>query len=265
MATASRILLTGLLLWAPSAALAIDDSDLDDNDLMEEVDEDIFSSTTEEAPFEDWELSGEPAGDDPAEDLTAIGDDPDEGFGDPDEGFGDPADDIAAIDPGEDPPGDFAGMAAAPADDGGGFDEFSEDPPADMAAIAGPSGGPGRSSALLDTDGKQPLTGAFDATVVGSDVDAVVVELPVLIARSASTWGDSDYWLVAEFTVKGKKVGEARHLVTKAGLADLAPTITWIKSQVPVLDAKGAVVVAVSKQTLSGSESLFKKTVGYQL
>jgi hypothetical protein len=258
MATAPRILLTGLLLWAPSAALAIDDSDLDDNDLMEEVDEDIFSSTTEEAPLEDWELSGEPAGDDPADDLTAIGDDPDEGFGDP-------ADDLAAIAPGGDPPGDFVGLPADPPDDGGDFDDFGEDPPADMAAIAGPSGGPGRSSSLLDTDGKQPLSGAFDASVVGSDIDAVVVELPVLIARSASTWGDSDYWLVAEFTVKGKKVGEARHLVTKAGLADLAPTITWIKSQVPVLDAKGAVVVSVSKQTLSGSEALFKKTVGYQL
>lgn len=267
MATAPRILLTGLLFWAPTAAFGFEDSDLDDNDLMEEVDEDIFSNSSDDGNFEDWELSGEASGDDPADDRTAIGDDPDEGIDD------DPADDLAAIDPGDDPPGDFVGLPADPPDsldapddgDGGDFDDFGEDPPGDMAAIAGPSGGGSGSSKLLDTDGKAPLTDAFDASVVGTDVDAVVVELPVLVARSAATWDDGDYWLVAEFSIKGKKVGEARHLVTKAGIADLAPTITWVKSQVPVLDAKGTVVVAVSQQTLSGSKALFKKSVGYQL
>lgn len=275
MAHAPRTLLAMLLLAAPAVALAADD-----NELMEEVDEDIFSST-EEAPLEDWDLGSAPdAG--PDDDFDALGEDPvgDVGALDAD----DPAGDLSDIDVDADPPGDFVGLPADPVEDvapEGGDDEddfgidLGEDPPDDLAAVGVGAGfedppedfgssAPARSGGV-DASGKTPLKGGFAAAVVGSDVDSVTVELPVLLAKTAASWGDTDYWLVAEFAVNGKKVGEARHLVTEAGLSARAPTVAWMKAQLPVGAAKGAVVVSVSKQTVAGSQPLFKKTVAYAL
>lgn len=240
------------VLFSSAASASTSDEDVE---LMKRVDTDAFDM--EVGDEEQWEVPDDAkldaAGDDPDEGFGPVGEDPDEGLGpvgeDPDEGFAPVGEGF-----GDDPPGDFASLGEDPAEDLGVTS-------APSAPAARPAAGKG-----LNTDGKAPLAGSFDASIVLTDVDAVTVELPVLVARSAVTWDDSDYWLVAEFTVKGKKVGEARHLVSKAHLSDLAPTVAWLKAQVPVLEQRGDVQVQVSKVGDGGSaKQLFSKTVPYSL
>ena len=230
----TRIAITAALLTiglSPVARAADEDVEL-----MKQVDTDAFD--TEDDDEEQWEVPDEAK-------LDAEGDDPDEGFGpvdeDPDDGLGE--------DPDE-------GFDAEP--------DFESDPVEAPARPAAPA--PRSAPKGLDTDGKAPLAGSFGAKVVMVDVDAVTVELPVLVAQTASSWSDGDYWLVAEFAVAGKKVGEARHLVSSAHLSDLAPSIAWLKAQVPVLEQAGEVEVKVSKLATDGSPSaLFSKRVSYTL
>ncbi len=229
-----------LTLALSSAAFAADE----DVELMKQVDTDAFD--TEDEDESQWEIPDEAK-------LDAEGDDPDEGFGpveeDPDGGLGEDPDEGLSEDPDD-------GFDAEP-----GLESDPIETPARAAASA-----PRSSPKGLDTDGKAPLAGSFGAKVVMVDVDAVTVELPVLVAQSASSWSDGDYWLVAEFVVSGKKVGEERHLVSSAHLSDLAPSIAWLKAQVPVLEQAGEVEVTVSKMTADGSPSaLFSKRVSYTL
>lgn len=243
----TRFVLSAALLMLASSPMA--HAADEDVELMKQVDTDAFD--TEDDDEEQWEVPDEAK-------LDADGDDPDEGFGpvdeDPDADLGEDPNEGLSEDPDE-------GFEADPDD---GFDTDSSleagprEAPARPAAPAAPKG--------LDTDGKAPLSGSFRATVVMVDVDAVTVELPVLVAQSASAWNDGDYWLVAEFAVAGKKVGEARHLVSSAHLSDLAPSIAWLKAQVPVVEQAGEVEVKVSKMASDDSQSaLFSKRVPYTL
>lgn len=227
------LLLLASLLSGPSALAA------DDNELMEQVDEDAF----EDDYGDDEEQWAVPSGDAKPTDPDAMGEDPDEGIEpdlapeDPDEG----------IDP--------------------GGDDMGEDPPEDLRTPTRPApAARAPAPSALDTNGKAPLSGAFSVKVVGTDLDAVTVELPVLVAQTASSFEGDGFWLVAEFSVKGRKVGEARHLVSKDTLSDLSPTVAWVKAHVPVLEDNGAVEVAVRKETEGGdSADLFKKSVDYRL
>lgn len=271
----SRALLVGLVLGlAPTAASAAED-DLDfDDDFFEEVSKDKKDKAArgdrdlpdpDDDPVED-ELDGDPEWDAPVE--PDILDDPPEDFGDPDEGFGDPDEGF-----GEDPPDDVRSASVAP---GGGFDDLDEDPPDDFdrpaprksaqpkppPKAAAPAG-PARLS--LKTAGKEPLTGAYEASIVALDVDAVVVELPVLVAASGAGF-DGEYMVVSEFMLGDKKVGESRHLVSKATVADLGPTVVWVKQHVPVTDPKGSIQVNVSRVDAEDPPTaLFTKKVDYRL
>jgi len=277
MALHSRALLLGLLLGlAPSMAVASDDAlafedDLEfDDEFFEEVSKDQDARPARDAsdlpdvdpvtdgPDEDpeWDMPVEPdIIDDPPEDLGG--------------GFGDPGDDF-----GDDPPGDLGPTTAAPV---GGFDDFDEDPPdsfdrpvpapkpaAAPAPKAAAPAGPARLS--LKVKGKDPLSGAFDASVVAIDVDAVVVELPVLVATSGTGFRGGDFTLVAEVMLGGRKVGESRHVVSAAGITDLGPTVVWVKQHVPVTDPKGEIEVRVARIDAEDPPSpLFTKTVAYRL
>ncbi len=282
MMTRPRHLLAALALaLAPATALAFDDDlDLDEDDFFDEVSRDRSSKDPRRAddgepddalggdPIEGGEggMEGDPEWDAPVE--PDVIDDPIEGFEapagngeDPDEGFGS-----------EDPPE----MARAAAVSAPRSDELTDDPlddfpserkkpaatPAPKAAAA--PAGPARLT--LKVADKDPLTGAFPAGVVAIDVDAVVVELPVLVARSGGDFKGGEFWLVAEVLVGGKKVGEARHLVTKAAIADLGPTVVWLKQHVPVIDPKGDITVKVSR--IDGEDppaALFTKKAAYKL
>lgn len=181
-------------------------------------------------------------------------------------------------------------MEALPDDGGPADDFFSEDPPDDFSrpapagdlldedpieggVVGGVVGGVGSGRALpaaklgidLPTKGKAPLADNFAARIVGRDLDAVVVELPILVASKPSDF-QADYWIITEVLVEDRKVAESRHLVTRASVADMGPTVVWSKSHVPVLERAGDIEVKLSQQ--SGSDDakpLFTKTVPYEL
>ncbi len=143
-------------------------------------------------------------------------------------------------------------------------DFFADDPPADLAPPAPPAAAPAAGKAL-DTKGKTPLAGSFPARVVSTDLDAVVIELPVLVARQAVDHVE-DYWIVAEFYVLDRKVTETRTLVSRAGVSDLGPTLVWIKAQAPVLESSGKIDVKVKRVAEDGSaRPLFAKAASYRL
>lgn len=277
MALYSRALLLGLVLGlAPSMALASDDALAFEDDL--EFDDEFFDEVSRDKDAKpDRDPSDVPEGDpvmdgpdeDPEWDMPVdpdIIDDPPEDLGG---GLGDPEDDF-----GDDPPGDLGPSTTAP---GGGFDDFDEDPPdsfdrpapapkpaaAPAPAPAAPTG-PARLS--LKVSGKEPLSGAFDASVVAIDVDAVVVELPVLVATSGTGFRGGDFTLIAEVMLGERKVGESRHIVSTAGITDLGPTVVWVKQHVPVTDPKGEIELRISRIDAEDPPSpLFTKTVSYRL
>ena len=131
-----------------------------------------------------------------------------------------------------------------------------------------PSKAPSRAVAKvsLETSGKMPLVGNYNGTIVVKDIDSLVVELPVLVARDSSDYVGGEYWIAAEVTVDGKRVTESRQLVTRASVADLGPTVIWMKSNVPVNSDRGSVEIKVSKISSTGNiQSLFTKNVDYSL
>jgi hypothetical protein len=177
----------------------------------------------------------------------------------------DPADDFFS----EDPPDDFSRPAPS-------ADPLDEDP-IEGGVEGGIVGGVIGESASrrtvqsaklgieLNTKGKSPLEDNFAARIVARDLDAVVVEVPVLIASKPSDF-TQEYWIITEVLVQDRKVAESRHLVTRASVADMGPTVVWSKSHVPVLERTGDIEVKLSQQTGEGdAQSLFTKTVPYEL
>jgi hypothetical protein len=118
----------------------------------------------------------------------------------------------------------------------------------------------------LDTTDKTPLADNWPIEVVARDLDSVVCELPVLIGRSRADFAGGDYWVVAEVAVDGEPVAETRHRVTGASMAELGPTIAWLKVFAPVSATRGTIEFQVSK-TAEGAEPapLFTRTAEYRL
>lgn len=114
-------------------------------------------------------------------------------------------------------------------------------------------------------EGAAPLTPSYKAEIVAAASDSVVVELPVLVAR---TPGDvaQDFWLVGEVWVQGKKVGETRQFISAQGLSQLGPTTAFLKVQAPVGGPQGQVELRVFKVVGGGKpEALFTQAVDYSL
>ena len=239
------------LLWAVSAPVAFaQDDDLDDlpDDLLDGAGASV-------------KVKSAPTGDDPEPDFD-FGDDPDWDAppapvpvpGGLDE---EPPDDLPAGDDEffeDDPPDDFAPAAADPLDG---------DPP--MGGGGAASAGAAATGIGLATLGKAPLGDHFPAAIVARDIDAVVIELPVLVAAKPADF-DADYWLITEVMVEDRKVAESRHFITRASVADMGATVVWAKSHVPVADREGTVQLKVSQKTGNGTaKSLFTKEVPYAL
>ncbi len=115
--------------------------------------------------------------------------------------------------------------------------------------------------------GKAPLGDNYAATVVFSERDAVVVELPVLVARSPADFSGGDFWLVGEALQGGAVVAASRSWVGTGSLAQAGPTLAFVKMLVPVSAAAGDLEIRVSR--LGEGEStptvLFSRSVTYQL
>lgn len=243
------VVLVALLAGAPAFAAPDDESDPDF--------EEEFGPATKKKPAPSSK-GGKPApagGDD--EDPAEPGlDGDDEDPGDPDEGPGDDEDpDDLGPDDDEGPPDDDLGLDPAPKKGStAGTPKPAEPAKAGKLKVA-------------VSDKTAPLADNYPAEVVAADADTVVIELPVLVARKAAEHKTTeDFWLVAEVVVGGRKVGEARHQVTKAGVADLSPTLVWFKVQAPVMEAEGAVELKVSRVGKDGvAKPLFTRAVKYKL
>ena len=118
----------------------------------------------------------------------------------------------------------------------------------------------------LPIDGKLPLMDNYPLQVVAKDLDAIVVELPVLIAQSRSDF-EQEFWLVTEIRVNGERVGETRQLVTAESLSDLAASFTWVKAFVPVSESRGTVEFRVDREDPETGEAQpqFTASTSYEL
>lgn len=126
--------------------------------------------------------------------------------------------------------------------------------------VAAPASGIG-----VETKGKRALSDNFPAVVVGRDLDAVVVELPILVANKP-TDHKADYWLIVDVMIADRKVGEQRYWVAENTIAEMGPTLVWCKAHVPVSGRTGKVRLKVSKVVGSADPSeLFVQTVEYAL
>jgi len=242
------------LMWSMTTPAFAQDEDLDD------LPDDVLGG----AESGGVKVKSAPAADDDADPDFDFGDDPDwdagpaplpagDDFGD------DPPEDLPAGGDAffeDDPPDDLIRPAPVAAD------PLDADPPETGGAVApaAPKLGLG-----LDTKGKAPLGDHYAAAVVGRDLDAIVVELPVLVAVKPADF-EADYWLITEVMVEDRKVAESRHLVTRASVADMGPTVVWSKSHVPVLERAGSVELKLSQQAgEAAAKPLFTKTVDYAL
>lgn len=154
---------------------------------------------------------------------------------------------------------DAAPIAPKPGDDEFVFDAPPPPPPAPVVAPALP--GP----IALEVAGKEPFADNYPASIVAVDRDDVVVELPVMVAKSRA--GAQPFVLIAQFYAGTQEVGEVRQAFDAAALAEFGPTFAFLKVVAPVVDAKGELKVIVSKAKADGTGAapLFTRTVPYAL
>jgi|GEM_PF-1738531 len=113
--------------------------------------------------------------------------------------------------------------------------------------------------------GKKPLGNNYGATLIFTDRDSVVAELPVLVARNPADF-KADYWVIGELHVNGKKVAESRQWVTGASLAQAGPTVAFLKMLAPVQAKQGEIEFKVFKSVDGeAKEALFSNTLPYHL
>lgn len=246
--TRSTLCALALFLW-PTSGLAWDEEDPDfDDDFFEEVSQDKAQRAERsaeaidagglEGDLIDDEFDADPEWDAPAE--PEIIDD-----------MEDPPDDMESgpSDFDEDPPDDFSRPTRAPAA-----------APKPAAAPAGPQ------RLSLKVADKEPLSGAFEPSIVAIDVDAIVVELPILVATSGSQFSFDAAGISTEVFVAGKAVAKTTQTVNRASVADLGPTILWPKMHIPVTESKGTLEFRVSSISEDGAATeLFTKSVDYRL
>jgi hypothetical protein len=118
----------------------------------------------------------------------------------------------------------------------------------------------------VDTIGKKILADNYTIRVVSTDMGSVVVELPVLVSQSPDDVGTEEYWLVGEVLVDGKKVAETRALINPTAVAELGPSVVWLKAFAPVNNPGGQVSFKVSKALgTAAPTALFTRVGAYKL
>lgn len=169
-----------------------------------------------------------------------------------------------------------AGANTGPASDGD--DPEFDDPTLDVPAlgegdpeesrpvpVAAAAGQPVRGLGV-DTVGKKVLADNYAIRVVSTDMGSVVIELPVLVSQSPDDVGAEEYWLVGEVLVDGNKVAETRALVNVGAVAELGPSVVWLKAFAPVNNPAGQVSVKVSKALgAAAPAALFTRVGAYKL
>ncbi len=125
----------------------------------------------------------------------------------------------------------------------------------------------GTSKFPVDVSGAKPLADNWAPVVAYTDVDSVVVDLPVLYAKSKAEFDGVAYWLVAEVYADGKKVSESRVSVTRDSIADKGPSVHFFRMFAPVPAGAGVLEVRVGKAASGAGkpELLFTRSAKYTL
>jgi len=169
-------------------------------------------------------------------------------------------DDLEDFDlPEDDPPDDIVPLGDFEDDEPFEFDA----PPPKPEPAATPAS-PGRIT--LEVAGKEPLSDNYPLSVVAVDRDSVVVELPVLVARSR-VGVDKGFLVYGEVFVGATRVAEVRQMVEPASLAEFGPTFVFLKVLAPVVESQGEIKVVVQKADLDGTgrSELFTRVTPYRL
>jgi hypothetical protein len=124
--------------------------------------------------------------------------------------------------------------------------------------------GPG--PVALDVAGKQPLADNYPLTVLNVDRDAVVVELPILLARSRVAI-DKPFSITVEVSADDTRVSRVTQIIDPESLAEFGPTFAFMKIMAPVLEKDGRITVKVSRANPDGSQpvELFTRSTPYAL
>ncbi len=129
-----------------------------------------------------------------------------------------------------------------------------------------PKGPPSRIP--LELTGKTPLSDNWAPQIVITDVDSVVIELPVLYANAGAGFDGTAYWLLAEVYADGVKVSESRTQVSKDSVSKGGPSVQFFRLFAPVPAKSGVLEVKVSKlaTTTSAKPSLLiSRSLNYAL
>lgn len=117
----------------------------------------------------------------------------------------------------------------------------------------------------LDLNGKTVLADNWSPEVIATDVDSVLIEVPVLYASNGTGFDGTAYWLVAEVYSDGKKVAETRTQVSKESVSLKGPSVEFFKLFAPVGTPAGVLEIRVSKLVGTKPALLFVRTVNYTL
>lgn len=100
----------------------------------------------------------------------------------------------------------------------------------------------------------EPLGAHFPVKILGHEPDALLIEVPMLIAESPQAFTQKDYWLIVEFFLGKKKVGDHRIMVSKHTLATMGPTHAWVKTMIPTPQPQGEITIRVLRMDAQSSE-----------
>lgn len=117
----------------------------------------------------------------------------------------------------------------------------------------------------VDTSGASVLGDNWGPTVAFTAESAVVIDMPVLYAKSKAEFDGVAYWLVAEAYADGKKVAESRVSITRDGIAETGASVQFFRVYVPVAAKTGMVEMKVGKASTNAGkpEPLFTRSVKY--
>lgn len=119
----------------------------------------------------------------------------------------------------------------------------------------------------VETNGATVLGDNWGPTVAFTAETAVVIDMPVLYAKSKAEFDGVAYWLVAEAYADGKKVAEARVNVTRDSIAETGASVQFFRVYVPVAAKTGMIEMKVGKASAGAAKAdpLFTRSVKYTI
>ena len=119
----------------------------------------------------------------------------------------------------------------------------------------------------LDVTGKEVLADNWSPSIAFTDTAAVVVDIPVLFARSKEDFDGVAYWLVAEVYADGKKVSESRVFINSDAIAAKGPSVQFFRLFTPVAGSSGTLEVRIGKASSAAAKptALFVRSVNFKL